>query len=98
LQALVALQAAGRVRDFRGWVEWTEVRFDLGSGDQVEVGVDGEALQMEPPLVFESRPGALRVRLPHHAPGRAPAAVAVNLDVATVRALIAVAAGDSPKE
>ena len=34
-------------------------------------------LLMEPPLVFESRPGALRVRIPTHAPGSSPAATSV---------------------
>ena len=95
-RALVASQAAGRAQSYPGWVEWTAERFQLDSGDLVEIGVDGEALQLEPPLVFISRPGVLRVRRPHHAPGRAPAAVAVNLDVATVTALAAVVAGRQP--
>jgi len=95
-RALVASQAAGRAQSYPGWVEWTAERFQLDSGDLVEIGVDGEALQLEPPLVFTSRPGALRVRRPHHAPGRAPAAVAVNLDVATLAALAEVVAGRQP--
>jgi diacylglycerol kinase family enzyme len=93
LRSLVALQAAGRVRQFSGWAEWTDGAFSLDSDGLVEIGVDGEALKLEPPLVFETRPGVLRVRLPHHAPGRAPAAVAVNLDMATTRALMGVVAG-----
>lgn len=95
-RALVACQTAGRAQSYPGWVEWTAEQFQLESGDLVEIGVDGEALQMGPPLVFTSRPGVLRVRLPHHAPGRAPAAVAVNLDVATLRALAEVVSGKYP--
>jgi hypothetical protein len=41
--------------------------------------VDGEALVMDPPLVFQAQPGALRVRLPRHAVQRSPAARAVRL-------------------
>lgn len=91
--SFVARQTAGRVRDFDGWSEWATPRFQLDSDALVEIGVDGEALRIDPPLVFESWPGALRVRLPHHAPGHSPAAVAVNLDAATVRAVARVAAG-----
>jgi diacylglycerol kinase family enzyme len=98
LRTLVALQAADRVQQFSGWAEWTDTEFTLHSHDHVEIGVDGEALKLEPPLVFAIRPGALRVRLPHHAPGRAPAAVAVNLDVSTARALAHVAAGHPANE
>jgi diacylglycerol kinase family enzyme len=60
----VALEAAGRIRRFPGWLEWSAPRFEVDSGGPVEIGIDGEALRMDPPLVFESLPGALRVRLP----------------------------------
>jgi diacylglycerol kinase family enzyme len=74
VQALVALDAFGQLRRFPGWLEWAVPRFEIGSGAPIEIGVDGEALLMDPPLVFESRPGALRVRIPRHAPGLSPAA------------------------
>ena len=45
----------------------------------MKIGVDGEALVLDPPLVFETRPSALRVRLPRHAPGRSPTARAVRI-------------------
>jgi diacylglycerol kinase family enzyme len=60
----VALEAAGRVRRFPGWLEWSAPQFEVDSGAPVEIGIDGEALQMDPPLVFASLPSALRVRLP----------------------------------
>jgi len=41
--------------------------------------VDGEALVMDPPLVFQAHPGALLVRLPRHAVQLSPAARAVRL-------------------
>jgi diacylglycerol kinase family enzyme len=74
-----ALQAAGQVRRFTGWKEWSAPRFEVRSGAPVEIGVDGEALLMDPPLVFESWPGALRVRLPRHGVRLSPAARTVNL-------------------
>jgi diacylglycerol kinase family enzyme len=50
--------------------EWTSRRFDIDSGSTVELGLDGEALSLEPPLHFESLPAALRIRTPtggrHH--------------------------------
>ena len=73
-EQFVALNAAGQIRRFPGWREWTAARFRIDSGGPVQIGVDGEAMSLDPPLVFESVPGALRVRLPHHAPGVSPAA------------------------
>jgi diacylglycerol kinase family enzyme len=75
----VALEAAGQVRRFPGWQEWAAPRFEISSGGPLEVGIDGEALLLDPPLVFESRPGVLRVRLPRHAVRPSPAARAVRL-------------------
>ena len=73
-EQFVALNAAGQIRRFSGWHEWTTPRFRIDSGGPVEIGIDGEAMTLEPPLVFESLPAALRVRLPGHAPGVSPAA------------------------
>jgi diacylglycerol kinase family enzyme len=75
----VGLLARGRARRFQGWTEWAAPAFRIDSGAPVEIGVDGEALLMDPPLLFESRPGALRVRTPRHTIGRSPAAAAVHV-------------------
>ena len=88
-----ALEAAGRVRSFRGWLEWDTPRFSVESSAPIEIGIDGEALLMEPPLVFESLPGALRVRIPKHALGLAPAATAVPLTSSTIGSLVLTAVG-----
>jgi diacylglycerol kinase family enzyme len=96
--AFLGLEAAGRARRFPGLAEWSSPRFRVDSDAPVEIGIDGEALTMEPPLVFESSPGALRVRLPHHAFGVAPAASAPTLSSQTVRSLVAIARGRSPVE
>ena len=90
----VTLEAAGQVRRFPGWQEWSASRFEVGSGAPVEIGIDGEALLMDPPLVFESLPGALRVRLPRRAVRPSPAARTVQLlEGSTFTELGRVAAG-----
>jgi hypothetical protein len=40
----------------------------------VPAGIDGEALSLDPPLRFVTRPRALRVRISPDHPGRSPAA------------------------
>jgi diacylglycerol kinase family enzyme len=70
LPALVAAEATGRIRRFPGYREWTTPDFVVDSGQPlVDVGVDGEALRLAPPLRFRSLPGALRVRIPVDSPG-----------------------------
>ncbi|HUJ66083.1 MAG TPA: diacylglycerol kinase family protein, partial [Acidimicrobiales bacterium] len=44
--------------------EWTTFRFEIDSGATIDVGLDGEACRLEPPLRFESLPAALRIRTP----------------------------------
>jgi diacylglycerol kinase family enzyme len=73
-EQFVALNSTGQIRRFSGWHEWTAPRFRIDSGGPVDIGIDGEAMTLDPPLVFESLPAALRVRLPGHAPGMSPAA------------------------
>ena len=50
-------------------------------------------MSLEPPLVFESRPGALRVRIPTHAVGASPAALSVPGPRLVVQELVAIATG-----
>jgi diacylglycerol kinase family enzyme len=92
---LVALQSAGQIKRFRGWLEWTESSFVVDSDDLIEAGIDGEALVLEAPLEFTSMPGALRVRVPQHAPGLSPAAIAAasRLTSDNLRRLWAIARG-----
>jgi diacylglycerol kinase family enzyme len=90
----VALEAAGEVRRFSGWQEWNAARFEVRSGGPVEIGIDGESMLMDPPLVFESLPGALTVRLPGHAARPSGAARAARLlSGSTLTRLAEVAAG-----
>jgi diacylglycerol kinase family enzyme len=94
VEKLVALEAVGQLRRFTGWKEWTTTDFEVRSSAPVEIGVDGEALVMEPPLRFTIHAGALRVRLPCGAPGVSPAARSVRRSTRqTVPDLVAVALG-----
>jgi diacylglycerol kinase family enzyme len=89
---LTALELAGQADRFPGLLAWSAGEFEVRSSGPVEVGLDGEALVMDPPLRFVSMPGALRVRLPPNA-GRSPAARAVRLSRQDLAALVRVAAG-----
>ncbi|EWT01926.1 diacylglycerol kinase [Intrasporangium oryzae NRRL B-24470] len=66
-EKVAALEMTGQVQRFAGWNEWTASEFDVTSDGPVEVGVDGEALVLDPPLHFAIRPGAVTVRLPRAA-------------------------------
>jgi diacylglycerol kinase family enzyme len=90
--SLVALELVGQAERFPGLLSWSTPELEVRSGGPVEVGLDGEALVLQPPLRFVSMPGALRVRLPPTA-GLAPAASAVALTVENLSALLRVAAG-----
>lgn len=62
---LLAATARGTVDRFAGFREWTAPDLVVESDSPlVDVGLDGEAQRLEPPLVFRSLPGALRVRIP----------------------------------
>ena len=87
-EKLAALEVAGQVRRFSGWHEWTATGFEVNSGGPVEVGVDGEALTMDPPLRFVIRPGALTIRLPRAALSRPTAPPAVHVSSAPTLAAL----------
>ena len=89
----MASQGSGRTRRPRGWSEWSDSSFEVRSSDPVEVGIDGEAWRVDPPVRFRIVPGALRVRIPRHARGYSPAAAASTPGWATIVALLQTAAG-----
>ena len=74
----VGALAVGKPERYEGFKRWTTPTFDLDSGSPVPIGLDGESAELEPPLAFSSRPGALRVRLPERAIGYSPAARAID--------------------
>jgi diacylglycerol kinase family enzyme len=89
---LVALELVGQAGRFPGLLSWSTQEFEVRSEGPVEVGLDGEALVLDPPLRFASLPGALRVRLPSGV-GLPPAARAAALSMDNLGALLRVAAG-----
>ena len=95
LTELVALESAGRGSSFRGWHEWSDRAVVVESGRPVEAGIDGEAVTLDAPVRFESRPGALRVRIAPHHPGVSPAAVVRTVRRGGPRRLLRVALGRS---
>ncbi len=71
--SLLAAEATGHIERFRGYREWTAPEFQVDSAEPLlDVGVDGEALRLPPPLQFRSLPGALRVRTPVSVAGASP--------------------------
>jgi len=91
--AFARQRGSGRNRRPQGWMEWTDTSFELRSGQPVEIGIDGEAMLLDPPIRFRIVPGALRVRIPPQAPGYSPAAAAPTPGWATITALLQTAAG-----
>jgi diacylglycerol kinase family enzyme len=89
---LVALELVGQAERYPGLLSWSAPEFVVRSASPVQIGLDGEALVLDPPLRFVSLPGALRVRLPRNA-GLSPAARAVALRTDNLGALLRVAAG-----
>jgi diacylglycerol kinase family enzyme len=73
-RAFLGALAAGHPERFDGFSSWTTETFTVTSDAPIDVGLDGEAVSMEPPLTFTIGERSLRVRLPTHAIGYSPAA------------------------
>ena len=56
------------------WRELTAPNLEIQADDPVPIGIDGEAIALEPPLRFRVRRQALRVRIAHQHPGASPSA------------------------
>jgi diacylglycerol kinase family enzyme len=53
---------------------WSSARLEVNAPARVHAGIDGEAVDLEPPLRFACRPASLRVRISPHHPGASPSA------------------------
>jgi diacylglycerol kinase family enzyme len=51
---------------------WSATQFGVDATGSVHAGVDGEAVELDAPLAFVIRPGALRVRISSRHPGVSP--------------------------
>nr|WP_246324741.1 diacylglycerol kinase family protein [Petropleomorpha daqingensis] len=79
------------------WRQFTEPEFTVDSDGPVPAGIDGEAVVLEPPVHFRSRPAALRVRIYRHHHGASPSAIEPVGAVAALRSLAVIAAGRDPR-
>jgi diacylglycerol kinase family enzyme len=73
--------------------QWATPDFEVRSGKPVPGGVDGEAVVLDAPLHFASRPGALTVRIAPGHPGSSPSADLPDSPVAAAARLVRLAAG-----
>ena len=53
---------------------WSAQTFEVDAAAPVPAGIDGEAVELVPPLRFNIRPGVLRVRIAPQHPGASPSA------------------------
>lgn len=90
---IAVLGMAGRERL---WRQWATPAFEVDADRPVPAGVDGEALVLETPIRFTSRPGALRVRIAPHHPGASPSAVQPDTVRETLQLLWRMARGHVP--
>jgi diacylglycerol kinase family enzyme len=51
---------------------WSAPTFEVRAAASVHAGIDGEAVDLDPPMRFEIRPAALRVRISSRHPGVSP--------------------------
>jgi diacylglycerol kinase family enzyme len=65
---------------------WSAPRIEVSAPEPVHAGVDGEAVDLEPPLRFAIRPASLRVRICPLHPGASPSAL-LNLTAQPPRAV-----------
>ena len=93
---VLGVAVLGGVDRGAAWWQFPTSSFEVRSTAPVPVGVDGEALMLDPPLRFTSRPGALRVRIAPHHPGASPSALQPDSLLDTLRLLGRVAAGATP--
>lgn len=68
---VVVLDAPGDARRPPGRA-WTAPRLEVSAAETVHAGVDGEAVDLSPPLRFAIRPAALRARISARHPGASP--------------------------
>ncbi len=76
-------------------VQWSTQTFEVASDREVPAGIDGEAVKLEPPLLFTTRPRALRVRIARRHPGASPSALMPPTAFAATRTLLRLAFGSA---
>jgi diacylglycerol kinase family enzyme len=77
--------------------EWTTPAFEVDSERPVAAGIDGEAVELQPPLTFHVRSGVLRVRVAPQHPGASPSASLPEGLVESIGALARIAIGSDSR-
>jgi diacylglycerol kinase family enzyme len=75
------------------WRELTAPQLVVEGDGPIPVGVDGEALTLEPPLRFRIRPKALRARIAHRHPGASPSADIPRGPISGLKQLLRISSG-----
>jgi diacylglycerol kinase family enzyme len=86
----------GSRRRRRPWRQWVTPDFRVEATRPVPAGIDGEAALVTPPVVFRTRPAALRVRVAAHHPAASPSAIEPVGALPALRALLRIAGGAEP--
>lgn len=73
--APIAERDRGGVVRRLGMQQWTAPEFEVDGESPVPAGIDGESMLLKTPLLFRTRPDALRVRIAPHHPGASPSAL-----------------------
>jgi diacylglycerol kinase family enzyme len=95
--APIAADGAGAAKRTLTMEQWTASDFVISANDRTPAGIDGEAVELEPPLRFHTRPRALRVRIAPAHPGASPSALLPAGALATIGVLAQFAfRGDTP--
>jgi diacylglycerol kinase family enzyme len=88
---ITVLQAGAGRNGEKRVEQWTAPSFEVSSDGPVAAGIDGEALKLEPPLRFRTRPQALRVLIAPQHPGASPSANLPESPWAAIRAVAQIA-------
>lgn len=92
----ITVLGAGEARDGAKHVQqWSAPSFEVRSDAPVAGGIDGEALKLDPPLRFRTKPQALRVRIAPQHPGASPSASIPATPWDAIRAVARIAAHGS---
>jgi diacylglycerol kinase family enzyme len=78
--------------------QWTTPEFEIQAEGPVAAGIDGEAVQLESPLRFTTRPRALRVRIAPNHPGASPSALQPDKPWEAIRTLARFVVDGGPPE
>ncbi|HEY6550580.1 MAG TPA: diacylglycerol kinase family protein [Solirubrobacterales bacterium] len=94
---IASAPVAGRRFCQRPWREWSIPAFEVNADGPIAVGIDGEAVTLDPPLRFRILPAALRVRIAAVHPGASPSAAMPEGAWETVLTLARIVMGRTPK-